>query len=263
MINWLYKYKYTRRGIEHLMKYIVIISAVVFVLQFVGINLYSLLMFDAGLILKGQIWRVFTFVFLTPSSNILFAVFAFYMYYLIGETLEQQWGSFAFTVYYLLNVVVCALIGLLTGGQIINSYYINLAMFLAYGFSYPDNSVLLFMFIPIKMKYLAWIYAGMEILWFITGPTWPLRLIPLSGLLSFVIFFWPDIMKHLSGFYGTRKKTVTRQKNTRNIRAIHKCEVCGRTEFDDPDLQFRFCSGCRGYHEYCLEHLYMHEHKTE
>ncbi len=43
-------------------------------------------------------------------------------------------------------------------------------------------------------------------------------------------------------------------------KAIHKCAVCGRTELDDPDLEFRYCSKCAGNREYCSDHLYTHVH---
>lgn len=260
LINWLYKFKYTKRGIDHLMKYIVIISAVVYALRFVGIDLYPILYFDAGLILGGQIWRAVTFIFVTPNTSIIFAVFVFYFYYIIGETLEQQWGSFAFTVYYLLNVAVSVILGLATGGYIVNSYYINLAMFLAYGFSYPNNTVMLFMIIPLKMKYLAWIYVAFEVLWVVTGATLAQKLILLSGIISFIIFFWQDIFVYLRRFLKINKKTPVKPKKNPNLHVIHKCEVCGRTEADDKELQFRFCSRCKGFHEYCMEHLYTHQH---
>ena len=259
MLDRLYKYKYTKRGIEHLMKYIVIISAVIYALNWVGIDLRPLLMFNAGAIMHGQIWRLVTFIFLAPVGSLFFAAFVFYFYYIIGETLEQQWGSFVFTAYYILNVAVCAAIGLITGGSIVNSYYINLAMFLAYGFSYPDNQVMLFMIFPIKIKYLSWVYVGFEILWVITGTTLSERLIPLCGLISFVIFFWKDLLNYIK--IPKFSKTKHKAKKKPVLKAVHKCEVCGRTEADDPDLEFRFCSRCYGYHEYCLEHLYTHEHK--
>ncbi len=261
MINWLYRYKYTKRGIDNLMKYIVIISAVVYALKFVGINLDYFLYFDADKILSGQVWRLITFVFITPNASIVFAAFVFYFYYIIGLTLENTWGSFVFTVYYLTTVLICALIGLMTGGTIVNSYYVNLAMFLAYGFSFPDNQVMLFMIIPIKMKYLAWIYVAFEALWIITGTTLSQRLAPLCGLLSFVLFFYKDLLSYVKAPTVRRKPKVNRNVKKANLKAIHKCEVCGRTENDDPDLQFRFCSRCHGYHEYCMEHLYTHEHK--
>ena len=43
----------------------------------------------------------------------------------------------------------------------------------------------------------------------------------------------------------------------------HKCTVCGRTDVDSPDLEFRYCSRCKGYHCYCSEHISNHAHITE
>ena len=42
--------------------------------------------------------------------------------------------------------------------------------------------------------------------------------------------------------------------------ARHRCAVCGRTELDDPNLEFRYCSKCNGNYEYCQDHLFTHEH---
>ncbi len=42
----------------------------------------------------------------------------------------------------------------------------------------------------------------------------------------------------------------------------HRCAVCGRTELDDENLTFRFCSKCVGNYEYCSDHLYTHIHVT-
>ena len=40
----------------------------------------------------------------------------------------------------------------------------------------------------------------------------------------------------------------------------HKCTVCGKTDVDSPDLEFRYCSRCNGYHCYCQEHISNHTH---
>jgi Zn-dependent protease len=42
--------------------------------------------------------------------------------------------------------------------------------------------------------------------------------------------------------------------------AFHRCAVCGRTEEDSPTLDFRVCTGCSGYEEYCAEHIDNHRH---
>ncbi|MBQ0043013.1 MAG: DUF456 domain-containing protein, partial [Lachnospiraceae bacterium] len=52
------------------------------------------------------------------------------------------------------------------------------------------------------------------------------------------------------GNSGNAKAKITR----------HKCAVCGRTELDGADLEFRFCSKCEGNYEYCREHLFTHTH---
>ena len=54
---------------------------------------------------------------------------------------------------------------------------------------------------------------------------------------------------------GKSKPTGTASNITR-----HRCAVCGRTERDDAELEFRFCSKCKGNFEYCMDHLYTHEH---
>ena len=57
-------------------------------------------------------------------------------------------------------------------------------------------------------------------------------------------------------------KTVPFPGNSKSAEVTkHKCAVCGRTEKDDPNLEFRFCSKCNGNYEYCQDHLYTHIHK--
>ena len=40
----------------------------------------------------------------------------------------------------------------------------------------------------------------------------------------------------------------------------HKCTVCGRTDVSNPELEFRYCSRCSGFHCYCSEHISNHAH---
>jgi hypothetical protein len=42
---------------------------------------------------------------------------------------------------------------------------------------------------------------------------------------------------------------------------MHRCAVCGITEKDNPDMEFRYCVECDGGdYEYCMEHLKNHKH---
>ena len=41
---------------------------------------------------------------------------------------------------------------------------------------------------------------------------------------------------------------------------LHKCSVCGATDTDHPELEFRYCSKCNGYFCYCEDHISNHTH---
>ena len=160
-----------RFGIPNLMLIIVGAMAIVFVMDFAvmaasGRSLSSVLAFDRAMIFRGQVWRIFTFLFIPPSSSLLFAALTLYFYWLIGSTLENQWGSFGFTLYYLLGVVGAIVCGFISGYA--TNYYLNMSLFFAFAMLYPDYRVLLFFFIPVKMKWLAAVDAALFVWSFIT-----------------------------------------------------------------------------------------------
>ena len=93
-------------------------------------------------------------------------------------------------------------------------------------------------------------------------------------LLNFVIFFWPELTrffqlerhqsKQASHFHNTvrnQQRQEQYQQQTQGFR--HKCAVCGRTDVTNPELQFRYCSKCAGYHCFCSDHIFNHVHFTD
>lgn len=110
----------------------------------VNFSLNSVLAFNREAVLHGQIWlwRLITFVFIPPNSNILFILFSLYFYWLIGSSLENQWGAFRFNVYYLCGMIGTILAGLITGYA--SNSYLNLSLFLAFALMYPDYQVMVF-----------------------------------------------------------------------------------------------------------------------
>lgn len=150
--------KLGRYAIRNLMNYIVLGMAVVFVMDmflypFTRLSLSGLLAFSLPHILRGQIWRLVTFVLIPPSSRLLFILFSLYFYWLMGTTLENQWGRFRFNAYYLCGILGNILAGLITGYA--TNFYLNLSLFLAFAILYPDFQIMLFFIFPIKMKWLA------------------------------------------------------------------------------------------------------------
>ena len=173
-MNWFDKLerKYGRYAIKNLMYYIIALYTFGFILEVFFPNVYdAYLSLNAQAILHGQIWRIVTFIIQPPSTSFFWIFFSLYMYYMIGTVLENVWGSFRFNVYFfmgvLLNVIAAILIYLIFGVNLtLSTYYINLALFMAFAMIAPDTQVLLFFIIPIKIKWLAYfdgIYIGLTI----------------------------------------------------------------------------------------------------
>ena len=206
-MNWLDKLerKLGRFALPGLMRVVVVGMALVFCceLLFPQAMLEYYLYFSPALIAQGQVWRIFTFIFLPPQSSLLFIVFALYFYYFIGNALENEWGSFRFTLYDLLGVVGTIIAGLLTGGA--TNSYLNLSLFFAFAALYPNMQVLLFFFIPIKIKWLAYLDAALFAYQFLLG-TWQTRAAILASLLNFLIFFGPSVLRQIRDNLRYRKQ---------------------------------------------------------
>lgn len=268
-------YTHPNFGIPRLMLYIVIGNIAVFLLSAMDTTglLRSMLSFSPEMIFKhGQIWRLVTFVFIPESSGLALLLWL-YLYYFIGNALEERWGSAKFTVFYGSGVLLSALYGtlvwLLSGMNIsVTTHYVNLSMFFAFATMYPDLELLFMFLIPIKIKWLA----IADLILFVAGilgSPFPYNLLPIVALLNYVLFFGDWLLQLVSPERREqRKTTINFQKESRRIHQEmknqpyrRKCEVCGRTDTDYPDLEFRYCSRCEGYHCYCMDHINNHVHK--
>ena len=200
--------KLRRYAISDLMKYIVIGQGIVFALLYIwptlGYQLYSLITLTRTGLMRGQIWRLVTFVFVPPSSSPIFILFALYFYYMIGVGLENQWGKVKFNLYYAVGMLGSIIAALITGYA--DNTFLNLSLFFAYAALYPDEQVLLFMILPIKMKYLALVDAALYLYYFIVG-TASTRITIVLCLLNVVLFLGGDIINTIrreSRYWKTR-----------------------------------------------------------
>ncbi|NLU25250.1 MAG: rhomboid family intramembrane serine protease [Clostridiales bacterium] len=263
------------------MLYIVIGNAAVYLLYMLtGYDAakLSFLSFNLAGLMRGEIWRIVTYIFVPGYGSIFWMLIALYFYYWIGSTLERQWGTAKFNLYYIggvLLTVVGTIIASLISGQygltVAGTGYINLSMFLAFALLFPDTQVLLFFIIPIKMKWLAILDGGLfawDIISSLLHGNLAGVVLPIFALLNFAVFIYPEL------HYFTEKRKYQHSRQTVQFkRAVkeqqqqkgyhHKCAVCGRTDTDYPDLQFRYCSKCAGYHCFCQDHIFSHVHFTE
>lgn len=231
-------------------------------------------------ILHGQIWRLLTWVFVPSTTSLFSLLIMALLYYQLGTALERTWGTFRFNVYIfsgMLFTVIGAFIlygimymiygGVMPVMQYIgygfSTNFINLSIFLAFAMTYPDMQILLMFFIPIKMKWMGIVYGILVFVEFIAG-SWATKIAIVMSLLNFIIFFFStrDVKRYAPREVKRRQKFKAQMREPAGYAngAHHKCAVCGRTELDDPTLEFRFCSKCEGNYEYCQDHLFTHQH---
>ena len=274
-----------RFGIPNLMRVIVIGNVAVYVLMLLtqanDANALSFLTFNLNALLHGEVWRLVTFVFVPAYSSPFALLISLYFYYWIGSTLERQWGTAKFNLYYisgaLLTVLGVVLASLITGNPYLTAAgtgYVNLSMFFAFAFLFPDTTVLLFFILPVRMKWLAYLDGALfafDIIKAIGAHNWAGVVLPIVALLNFAVFIWPEVhyLKERAKYQNSRKTVQFRQAQQQQAKQAqqqgyrHKCAVCGRTDVDHPELEFRYCSRCVGYHCFCQDHINNHVHFTE
>ena len=275
MKNWLDKMerRFGRYAIRNLTMYLLAGYAIGYLLSFTMPQLLTYFTLEPALILKGQVWRLLSWVIIPPNDNIIFVIFMMLLYYSLGNTLESYWGAFRYNVYIFSGIlftvigafIVNGLIGGITGfGSLYSTYYINMSIFLACASIMPDYQLLLYGIIPIKMKWLAVLDVVLLAVDAVQGGL-IIRIVIIASLLNFIIFFFcnRNLRGHSPKQAARRKKfqkQISRPQNQYAGGAKHRCAVCGGTELDNPTLEFRYCSKCNGNYEYCQDHLFTHEH---
>ena len=274
--------KYGKYGIPNLTVYIVVCYVIGYALMILNPRILNWLSLEPAYILKGQIWRLVTWVLYPPDSSnvLLFALMVLLFYYPIGTSLERTLGTFKYTLYILSGMIFTILgafiLYFLLGGNVLvgsvfSTYYISLSTFLVYAMCYPDMQVLLMFIIPVKMKWMAIFYVVIivyEMIQYIMAGAWYLVIPIVASLLNFIIFYFgtKDFSRynpkeiHRRNEFRRAMEPQGRMKSGNGTVTKHKCAICGRTELDDPNLEFRFCSKCNGNYEYCQDHLFTHTH---
>ncbi|MDR1766171.1 MAG: hypothetical protein LBR77_08820, partial [Lachnospiraceae bacterium] len=270
--------KYRKYAIQNLMLYVVIMYGIGFLLDlFAPAFYYQYLSMNVQLILRGQVWRLVTFLVTAPTGGGLFGVASFvfynlialYFYYRMGQMLEYVWGAFKVNVYFLMGVlghIAAAFVGYFVFRQIwpVTPTFLNFSLFLAYAYTFPDTAFMLFFLIPIKAKVLAIVELAVYAYLFVIGGVTMRVMIVMS--LANTFFFLFLIRGNRLNPSHIRRRVKFRQSARQGVKirtmnaAHHKCAICGRTEKDGEGLEFRYCSKCAGAYEYCAQHLYTHAH---
>lgn len=268
--------KFGKYSIRNLTLYLIIGYGIGYLLLIFQPKILFMLTLDPAAVMHGQVWRLVTWIITPPTFGVdIFTFIMLFFYYSIGNLLERTLGTFLYNLYMFSSMlftmagmmiahILCVYVFHYNYYSVINyasTYYILLSIFLAIAACYPDMSVLYAMIIPIKMKYLSILYVLIIVYYFI-HETFMGRVNIAMSLVSFVIFYLSTKnIRRFSPKQMKRRRNYNKQvRNAKSQNVGHRCVVCGRTDKEYPDLQFRYCSKCTGNKEYCQDHLFTHVH---
>jgi hypothetical protein len=226
------------------------------------------IMLVPGLVLQGEVWRLFSFVLVPPVSGsltltgALFLAISWYFFYMISQALENYWGAFRFNLFFLTGWFLTVAVSFLTPELRTSYEFFAVSVFLAFALLNPDFELYLFFILPVKIKWFAlvmWIGFGFA---FVTG-SWSVRLAVLAATGNFLLFFAGEIAQRMK----TGRRNMQQQVRRTAMREVsdeprHRCVVCGKTDRTHPQIDFRYCSQCAGEECYCSEHIRDHVHTT-
>lgn len=239
--------------------------------------LYNLLVFNRAAILKGQVWRLISYPLTFYVNNPLLMALALFCYYSIGRSMETVWGTLRFNLFYLCGILMMDIYCMIFGCTA-SVTYLNMSLFLSYATLFPDAQFLLFFIIPIK----AWIFALFDLamtLYSLLASPFPYNLFSIISLANYFLFFGKDVLNVIPISWRVKIMSLFRRQ-PKKPKVIpfpgsgsgksspasasepyhHKCAVCGRTDVTNPELEFRYCSRCKGYYCYCEDHISNHTH---
>jgi membrane associated rhomboid family serine protease len=238
-------------AIPGLIRAVVALNALVFVLVALNKGFDSYLTLDIGRIRAGEVWRLVTYIFVPGMANPLVILIALYFLWFIGDGLERAWGAFRLTLYFLVGMIGTTFAAVVSNSQF-SSQMLFTTLFFAFAHFYPDEIIYVFFILPLKVKWIAWAYAGFLLLGFVTQSN-SYRLALVAALSNYLIFFGPGVILYLR---HRKEVAVRRQRFEVQSRSqdepLHRCATCGATEISDPNLEFRVS---RDGEEYCLAHL--------
>ena len=265
--------RFGRLGIPDLITYVIAGRAIAFVVALAHPEYPAFLILDPDAVGRGEVWRLVTYLLTPPQLLPGFfggwrgVLLQLYFTWIVGRALEGAWGAFRFTLYYAIGGGATAVAALLINGSPATPDFLDLSLFLAFATVFPEMPILLFLILPVKVKWLGWLSAA-GLAWSFLVSGMANRLAILVAFSNYLLFFSAEIM----GWMGLRRRDGVPVPFPRATASaipgvsvpaspIHRCASCGRTERDDVSLEFRWCAcercGPDGK-EWCMDHLKTH-----
>ena len=241
--------------------WIVGLSGVLHLLVFARPDAAPLLWLDPDAVLHGEVWRAFTFLFAPTGpvtlTGLFWTAFGLWFLHTMGSSLEAQWGAFRFDLFFFLGAVGTLAIAFVVGP--VPGTWVASGLLLAFAVEFPEVEVLLIV-LPVKVKWLG-LLSGGWMLWQLIAGGLQTRAAIAVALGDFLLFCGGSLFALARGAARTRPKAAPEGFGP-VARKARVCAKCGRSDKEDPRLEFRLCDcqeRCGGkLTEYCIDHARAH-----
>jgi membrane associated rhomboid family serine protease len=246
-----------RYAVPNLIVYVVAGMAIVWLLSQARPWALSRLDLDMGAVRRGEFWRLLTFLFV-PLGSGYFVFLALYFTFWVGSRLEQHWGSFRFDVYYLLGALGAVAAAVVSGHG--SNTWIDSSMLLAFATIAPEETILIFFILPLRVKWLGLFTAALMGYALVRGE-WTERAAIVASSVNYLLFFGA----YWWGLIGRRNVAVRQKSRREELRSgapvfgQRVCAVCGAREADGADIRVCSCEKCGPkQRSLCLQHARNH-----
>ena len=209
------------------------------------------------LVMEGEVWRLGSFCFVPPVTNLLFFFFAMMIFHMMGSALEQTWGIVRYNLFLISGYIATVGVAFVYPDQMATNMFIGTSVFLAFAWLYPNYVFYIMFVLPVKVRWLA-LLTWIGLVYALLVGDMQTRLFVLAGIANFLLFFGPEIVQRTRS--KGRQVQQKAQASADAKKPKHECTVCGVTDKSDPTIEFRYCSKCEGALCYCENHLRDHAH---
>ena len=251
--------KFGRYALPNVTVILIMSQVALYVISFPQPQILQAMLLIPGLVWEGQVWRLITFLMVPPVSHPIFAFFFWYLFYLMGTSLDNYWGTFQYNVYLLVGYLATVAVSFLVPGSPSSNAFLQGSVFLAFAFLNPDFLLYIFFILPVKIKWLA-LLSWIGYFWTLVFGSWLSRLLVLASIMNYLLFFGSEIRDRIK----TGRRHMTFQAKSFGSKpqdqAFHRCSACGITDLTHPEAEFRYCTDCEETLCFCAEHLRAHTH---
>lgn len=261
MLNRLER-RFGRYAFDNLTLVLVGAQVATLVLSLARPSFAGMLTLEPSLVREGQLWRLFSYVFIPPSLSPLAALLWLYWLHIMGTALESRWGAFKYQAYWMVGGLLTAISAFAFNVGASNAYLL-MSLFLAFATLWPRYEIRVFFIIPVEVRWLALLDALALCAAIGTAEGWA-ALLPVIALGNYLLFFGAELVALLrdTGRHASRRREQRRAfaREPSLAERLRRCAACGITSETNPDVGFRICRCDKhsGPTELCVTHARDH-----